>query len=100
MNSYVARDETVFWKNSYNWHSLPIISPWNFKDPCIFSIKNLGIKFNHFVVGIIREKDIKELKETPWKTEGVVCYESNQDKNDKASWIRYGDHVKIPARTV
>jgi hypothetical protein len=59
MASYLSKEETTFWKNSFNWHSLPFSSPWNFKSPTVFSIKNLGVKFNHFLVGIIRQRDIR-----------------------------------------
>ena len=49
MASYIEKDETTFWKNAFNWHSLPIVSSWNFKEPSIFSVKNMGIKFDHFI---------------------------------------------------
>ncbi len=54
LNSYVNKSQTMVWKEGYNWHSFPIKSKINLKEPSIFSVKNLGIKFNHFVVGIIR----------------------------------------------
>ncbi len=34
----------------------------------------------------------------PWKTEGVICYESNITAS--GSWIRNGDRFKVKAKPV
>ena len=94
MASYIS-DESVFWKNAYNWHSLPLITQWNFKDPSVLSIKNLGIKFNHFILGIITKKDLTALTPTPWRTESTICYESKAE-----SHVIHGESVSLPARVV
>ncbi len=52
--SYFTGDDLSFRKKNYNWFSLPIISPIDMKTPTRFCFKNLGIKFNNFVIGIIR----------------------------------------------
>ena len=74
MSSYVTKDETMFWKHGFNWHSLPIITRINLEVPTVFAFKNTGIKNEHFVVGVIREVDLKRQTNTPWKTAGVLCY--------------------------
>lgn len=72
--SYQTIDDIKFKKINFNWFSLPIVSPVNFKEPCFFTVKNISIKYNHFVAGIIREIDLRDLVTSPWKTEGVICY--------------------------
>lgn len=96
--SYFTGDNISFRKRSYNWFSLPIISPIDPNIPSRFSFKNLGIKFNNFVVGIIRQEDLHSLLAMPWKTEGVICYQSNTA--DEGSWIRNGERFKVKAKPI
>lgn len=74
IKSYVIKDKISFWKVGFNWHSVPIKSKIDIKTATVYSVKNCGIKYNHFIVGVIRETDLHSLTNTPWKTDGVICY--------------------------
>ena len=73
-SSYETSNGVYFKKVNLNWFSLPIISPVNLNESAFFTVKNVSIKFNRFVAGIIREIDLRNLVSTPWKTEGVIYY--------------------------
>ena len=64
----------------YNWHSIPITTPLHFKNKETFEVKNVGIKENNFVVGIIKKSAINLCLRMPWKTNYCICYESHEDE--------------------
>ena len=73
-NSYNHLEDNVFEKKLYNWHSVPIITPFKFKSKEVFEIKNLGINEDNFVVGIIKKSAINTCIKMPWKTKYCICY--------------------------
>ena len=66
----------------YNWHAIPLVNYINFDYTSEFSIKNLRIKDNNFVIGIIKKTAVDGLIRTPWKTTKVVCFESHAKENE------------------
>lgn len=98
IKSYVNENNLTFWKEGYNWHSLPIKSPIDIKVATIFTLKNVAIKYNHFMAGVIAQTDLHALTPMPWKTQAVICYESCN--NNEGSWIRHGEGFALPVKDV
>lgn len=78
MSSY-ARNESTFTKTNYDWFSIPIISPIDMNTTTTFTVKNVSIKDNSFLVGIIKAQALENSVRMPWKTSDVICFESHKN---------------------
>ena len=73
MSSYSSVN-LYFKKTNYDWFSIPFTNKINFSQRNEFKVRNIGVKDDCFLVGLIKAEAIKKNIRMPWKTDQVICF--------------------------